>query len=170
MTTNRVTRIDSAFKSRIHLSLYYPELSSEARRSIWKTFIAKSRSSDTINWLNEDLLTRLSAYDINGRQIKNITRMACSIAANEQRTLQSNDLFGGLEALTSFEADFGVPAYAKRHNVSMSFVESVRSSFRIAFSPGWTHIAIVMAATNLATRSVWKGVTGLMRWQRSSRS
>ena len=36
LTTNRVGNIDPAFKSRIHLSLYYPSLDRERTLQIWK--------------------------------------------------------------------------------------------------------------------------------------
>jgi hypothetical protein len=118
LTTNRVESIDSAFKSRIHLSLYYSELSTDARSSIWKANIARGCGSVSPEWLNKNLLHRLAAYDINGRQIKNTIRMACSIAANEQRELQAKDILKGLEAWTSFETDFGTRRRSKRRNVA----------------------------------------------------
>ncbi|KAF8538611.1 hypothetical protein BDD12DRAFT_740606, partial [Trichophaea hybrida] len=36
LTTNRVGTFDEAFKSSIHMSLYYPELSKDAYIKIWK--------------------------------------------------------------------------------------------------------------------------------------
>ena len=36
LTTNRVGAFDEAFKSRIHISLYYPPLEEEQTKSIWK--------------------------------------------------------------------------------------------------------------------------------------
>jgi len=41
LTTNRVNTFDAAFQSRIHISLDYPELSIESRRSVWKNFLAQ---------------------------------------------------------------------------------------------------------------------------------
>jgi SpoVK/Ycf46/Vps4 family AAA+-type ATPase len=107
LTTNRVESIDSAFKSRIHLSLYYPPLSLSARTSIWKTHIARGSAQGPPAWLDAQLIDRLASYDINGRQIKNTVRMACSIAANDKRELSARDLLKGLEAWTEFEVDFG---------------------------------------------------------------
>lgn len=39
LTTNRIGTIDPAFKSRIHMSLYYPALDEDATREIWKWHI-----------------------------------------------------------------------------------------------------------------------------------
>ena len=39
LTTNRVSTLDQAFQSRIHISLDYPELSMESRRQIWINFL-----------------------------------------------------------------------------------------------------------------------------------
>lgn len=39
MTTNRVGIIDQAFRSRIHLSLFYPALDKNATLTIWKMHI-----------------------------------------------------------------------------------------------------------------------------------
>lgn len=39
LTTNRVQTIDDAFQSRIHISLEYPQLNADSRRSVWKSFL-----------------------------------------------------------------------------------------------------------------------------------
>jgi hypothetical protein len=104
LTTNRVDCIDSAFKSCNHLFLYYSHLSPSARTSIWKTHIARASNGAM---LPKALMDHLTNYDINGRQIKNTIRMACSIVANEQRQLCAEDILGKLEAWTEFEVDFG---------------------------------------------------------------
>ena len=40
LTTNRISNIDPAFQSRIHVSMRYPDLTSTSRRSIWANFLA----------------------------------------------------------------------------------------------------------------------------------
>jgi SpoVK/Ycf46/Vps4 family AAA+-type ATPase len=45
LTTNRVNTFDSAFQSRIHISLNYPELSEQSRRIIWTNFLDKHNKS-----------------------------------------------------------------------------------------------------------------------------
>ncbi|QIW99493.1 hypothetical protein AMS68_005011 [Peltaster fructicola] len=39
LTTNRVHTFDAAFQSRIHISIDYPELSIESRRTVWENFL-----------------------------------------------------------------------------------------------------------------------------------
>ncbi|KAI0159934.1 hypothetical protein GGR52DRAFT_168846 [Hypoxylon sp. FL1284] len=47
LTTNRVGTIDEAFKSRIHMSLYYPPLDKAQTRDIFRLNIAKLREIET---------------------------------------------------------------------------------------------------------------------------
>ncbi|CAJ2512756.1 Uu.00g008750.m01.CDS01 [Anthostomella pinea] len=47
LTTNRVGTIDEAFKSRIHMSLYYPPLDKTQTRDIFRLNIAKLREIET---------------------------------------------------------------------------------------------------------------------------
>lgn len=44
LTTNRVGGIDPAFKSRIHLTLYYPRLNLNTTLELHKTFIQRARA------------------------------------------------------------------------------------------------------------------------------
>ena len=39
MTTNRVNAIDPAFYSRIHITINYPNLDTETRKSVWSNFV-----------------------------------------------------------------------------------------------------------------------------------
>ena len=48
LTTNRVASFDPAFESRIHLTINYPELSSDSRLHIWKTFVKPGTSSSAV--------------------------------------------------------------------------------------------------------------------------
>lgn len=41
LTTNRVNTFDAAFQSRIHISLDYPELSIDSRKSVWRNFLTQ---------------------------------------------------------------------------------------------------------------------------------
>ena len=43
LTTNRVGTLDPAFKSRIHVSLYYPNLTKKASSEIWRKHILKAK-------------------------------------------------------------------------------------------------------------------------------
>jgi hypothetical protein len=98
-----VDPIDSDLKSRIPSSLY-PHLSPPTSASIWKTHIARASNGAR---LSKALMDRLANHDINGRQVKNTMRMACSIAANGKRSSCAEDILRGLEAWKKFEVDFG---------------------------------------------------------------
>jgi len=54
LTTNRVGNIDLAFKSRIHMSLFYPRLDLEATRKIYQLLIdrtlAEQKNSNTASF------------------------------------------------------------------------------------------------------------------------
>lgn len=73
LTTNRVKRIDTAFYSRISVALHFKEGGSDKRRKIWENLLAAAR----IGGLNPD---ELAAFELNGRQIKNVIRLSQTLA------------------------------------------------------------------------------------------
>lgn len=71
LTTNRVETFDDAFQSRIHMALHYGELSHQARKAIWQTFLEKVRAiegkeSHPFTAKEYELLAR---NNLNGRQV-----------------------------------------------------------------------------------------------------
>ncbi|KAI1172358.1 P-loop containing nucleoside triphosphate hydrolase protein [Nemania sp. FL0916] len=92
LTTNRVGTIDRAFKSRIHMSLYYPKLDLKKSLSIWQNSIdtLKAEMSGSIKVDDDAVLKfakkqyrRLEKEDLrpwNGRQIRNAFQTAIAIA------------------------------------------------------------------------------------------
>ena len=74
LTTNRVSSIDHAFQSRVDLFLPYHDLSNEARRQVWENFIDRA-GRDKFD-LDEESLKKLSSFDLNGREIKNLIKSA----------------------------------------------------------------------------------------------
>ena len=94
LTTNRVKSMDPAFQSRIHLSLEYPPLDHEARAAIWKGFLSRTVSlkkelqgNDAHEVADEDV-QRLSKLELNGRQIKNVLKMANLLACQKEEKLK----------------------------------------------------------------------------------
>ncbi|KAK8135621.1 hypothetical protein PG984_003561 [Apiospora sp. TS-2023a] len=87
LTTNRLGSMDVAFQSRVSLAVRFNPLTAELRRQIWLNFITRLDPVETR--AREELLARLDdvqQWDLNGRQIRNILRMAQSIAlAREKR-------------------------------------------------------------------------------------
>ena len=94
LTTNRVDTFDPAFQSRIHVSLDYPELSTESRRIIWKNFLDNSQQSHNIT---DRQLDHLSQLDVNGRQIKNILKTSQLLARKRDRPLSHDHIIQMLD-------------------------------------------------------------------------
>lgn len=94
MTTNRVKTFDKAFQSRIHLSLRYPDLDSEARRKIWIAFLKKATAGgQDRHAVSEAEIEHLSERVVNGRQIKNVVWIASSLAfGSDKKQLSGYEL------------------------------------------------------------------------------
>ena len=82
LTTNLMSNIDEALLSRVQIHLCYPALSVQYRSRLWENFITRLRSSTTqetqhpiIN-LSQKELELLSAWCLNGREIKNVVKTA----------------------------------------------------------------------------------------------
>ncbi|KAK4495696.1 hypothetical protein PRZ48_012964 [Zasmidium cellare] len=73
LTTNRAVNFDDAFYSRIHLTLTFKPLDQRSREDIWKNFL---RDSD----ISSSDISKFAAEQLNGRQIKNIVKMARLLA------------------------------------------------------------------------------------------
>ena len=98
LTTNRVGALDPAFKSRIHVILYYPILNKKVSTKIWKNHIAKAQ--EYFEEKGEDLsirkqeimlfsekhfksLEKDGAEPWNGRQIRNAFQTAIALAEHD---------------------------------------------------------------------------------------
>ena len=69
LTTNRLSAIDPAFKSRLDLILPYHDLTEDSRRDVWKNFIGMLPQG-AANVTNDDF-AELAKMQMNGREIKN---------------------------------------------------------------------------------------------------
>ncbi|KIW14393.1 hypothetical protein PV08_07175 [Exophiala spinifera] len=78
LTTNRISNIDAAFHSRVHVTINYPNLSIDSRRHVWQTFLG---NDTTVTGKDID---RLAAVDLNGRQIKNMLKTAQMLARSQE--------------------------------------------------------------------------------------
>ncbi|THH07479.1 hypothetical protein EW145_g3351 [Phellinidium pouzarii] len=114
LTTNRVRTFDQAFKSRIHVSLRYQDLTADSKRRIWVAFLEKARgfreteSSTHAASLTEAELRDLGERRVNGRQIKNTVRTASAIARSSGEEIGYSHLVHVLEIMEAFEADQGM--------------------------------------------------------------
>jgi hypothetical protein len=107
LTTNRVETFDEAFVSRIHLSLRYGELSMKAKKTVWKMFIERVKNVEgmEVEELKEQDFNDLAKRNINGRQIKNLTRAAQALAVHEDKPLSMSHIKRVLEVAETFEMD-----------------------------------------------------------------
>ncbi|KAF4631372.1 hypothetical protein G7Y89_g6766 [Cudoniella acicularis] len=91
LTTNRVGEFDEAFRSRIHISLYYPKLSQSSTQKIWERNISRIKNSTLNIDIEEDKIRKFyekhwhenmdfPSRRWNGRQIKNAFQTALALA------------------------------------------------------------------------------------------
>lgn len=70
LTTNKPEILDEAVLSRVMLRLEYPHLTPETRVKIWKTMFSMAELA-----VDGSSLEKAAQLDLNGRQIRNITRL-----------------------------------------------------------------------------------------------
>ncbi|CAD6592025.1 MAG: hypothetical protein ASARMPRED_005917 [Alectoria sarmentosa] len=91
LTTNRVGEFDEAFRSRIHVSLYYPKLDQDATLQVWERSLSRLRHSGLQLDFSEDEIRKFAqdhwlenehrpSRHWNGRQIKNAFQTAMALA------------------------------------------------------------------------------------------
>lgn len=86
LTTNRVSTFDTAFQSRIHLTINYPSLDQTSRRMIWETFVHPEKVQlQHESTITNPELDELAEMKLNGREIKNIVKTA-RLLANRKET------------------------------------------------------------------------------------
>ncbi|KAL9622669.1 MAG: hypothetical protein Q9160_002979 [Pyrenula sp. 1 TL-2023] len=96
LTTNRVGTFDEAFKSRIHISLWYPQFDKRTMVKVWRTYIERTRStmSHRTNFrikeqeildFAKDHYRKNEEGRWNGRQIRNAFQTAIALAEYEAR-------------------------------------------------------------------------------------
>ncbi|OCH86747.1 P-loop containing nucleoside triphosphate hydrolase protein [Obba rivulosa] len=105
MTTNRVQTFDEAFLSRIHVALHFRELTTAAKAQVWRAFLQKVGVAVGRD-ISEEHLAALAQREINGRQIKNATRTATSLAVSRREKLGFKHLVQTLDAMDEFTAEF----------------------------------------------------------------
>eukprot|EP01089_Gocevia_fonbrunei_P020660 TRINITY_DN7748_c0_g1_i1.p1 TRINITY_DN7748_c0_g1~~TRINITY_DN7748_c0_g1_i1.p1 ORF type:complete len:638 (-),score=104.34 TRINITY_DN7748_c0_g1_i1:125-2038(-) len=98
LTTNRVRSFDKAFHSRISIALRYEDLTSSAREQVWNTML----SAAGIEGMDAK---ELGKYDLNGRQIRTICRLALSLAKSEDVTVNKTHLERTILIADQFQTD-----------------------------------------------------------------
>lgn len=103
MTTNRIGQFDEAFLSRISIALSYKEFDTTVRAKVWTNLLKAANASPTL--LDKDVLDKLAYYEINGRQIRTIIRMAGAVAMQEARPICYNDLESTIRLTIDFVSE-----------------------------------------------------------------
>lgn len=90
LTTNRMRSIDTAFESRIDITLTYNPLTEADRKQVWKNFL---RNFDPVDIdVDEAAVDGLAKWDFNGRQIKSTIKTARILAAKKKVPLNARHL------------------------------------------------------------------------------
>ena len=86
LTTNRITSLDIAVQSRIHLAIRYEDLSLKQKIEIFRHFLGQLEpdSIDDFEGIMEFIEEYGAEDDLNGRQIRNIVSSSLSLARNEK--------------------------------------------------------------------------------------
>ncbi|KAK5121601.1 hypothetical protein LTR85_004773 [Meristemomyces frigidus] len=107
LTTNRVDTFDEAFQSRIHLPLRYSDLTTKAKKAVWKMFLELVRKNDgaSVADFSDNELDMLSRHQLNGRQIKNAVRTAQALALREDVMLNMEHVKKVLDVSETFDRD-----------------------------------------------------------------
>jgi SpoVK/Ycf46/Vps4 family AAA+-type ATPase len=91
LTTNRIHRFDTAFTSRIHLALNYPDLIPPQRREIWQNCLTRFPASEVaVDFAASSMdpeLENLTIKPLNGRVISYAVRTAKALADAENEKL-----------------------------------------------------------------------------------
>jgi SpoVK/Ycf46/Vps4 family AAA+-type ATPase len=106
LTSNRVGTFDEAFKSRIHLPIYYPNLDEEQRVQIWRNFIRilSKTTKDRVDIDDLELnVNKLARIDMNGRQIRNVITMARYLAKFRKQMLVYKHVQDAVASVVDFD-------------------------------------------------------------------
>ncbi|TEA17310.1 hypothetical protein C8034_v000414 [Colletotrichum sidae] len=108
LTTNRVGAIDDAFRSRLHLTLYYPKLKKKQTTKIWTNNINKmhdinehrmKRGQPPIEYDENKIIkwakSNQDELQWNGRQIRNAFQTAIALAEFQAQPRRSRKAAGG---------------------------------------------------------------------------
>ncbi|KAK4971110.1 hypothetical protein LTR66_011517 [Elasticomyces elasticus] len=90
LTTNRVNTFDAAFQSRIHISLDYPELSKESRRTVWRNFLAQHNVAQA-SAAEREKTRAASLAEVDGRE-RQEEALAAKLRATQPHAIEERHL------------------------------------------------------------------------------
>lgn len=97
LTTNRANTIDEAFYSRISLAIKFEDLDSAKRIIIWENILKLYNLQDN----NIDVV-KLSEFNTNGRQIKNVVRIGTALAEYNKQEVTTDTFVDILNHVIKF--------------------------------------------------------------------
>ena len=106
LTTNRINSFDRAFKSRIQVSIHYPPLNRASRQQLWQIFLSKASRPHRPENEWTDISEELASEELNGRQIRDVVRIAQASAFGEGGVIKMRHLRDALDALRTFDEEF----------------------------------------------------------------
>ncbi|KAL4756180.1 ATP-binding protein [Aspergillus foveolatus] len=151
LTTNRVGEFDEAFRSRIHVCLYYPKLEERQTKEIWEKNIQRIKESNLNLDMEEKKIRRFADQHWqrnldrptrrwNGRQIKNAFQTAIALAnwefydeknvANLERPLLKAKHFRYVAQITAHFDDYISDIYGTFNEDTYSFL-AARDALRV---------------------------------------
>lgn len=105
LTSNRVGTFDEAFKSRIQLALHYKKLDRTQREHIWRNFFGRLKELGE-DFEEDEILSKikvLSAFEMNGRQIRNAITTARQLALFRKRPMRWEHLEHSIKVSGQFD-------------------------------------------------------------------
>ena len=104
LTTNRITSLDVAVQSRMHLAIQYKDLNHGQKKSIFTKFldcVPEDQIQDREK-INRELDWICKRTDLNGRQIRNIVSAAQALAKSQRQKLSYDHLSNVYDATSDF--------------------------------------------------------------------
>jgi hypothetical protein len=122
LTTNRVTSIDVAVQSRIHLAIKYVDLQPEYKSKIFKGFLDDIDASKIEDRTSIDyyILVTSESTELNGRQIRNVVSSAQALANNGEGKLKLEHIKEVLALTKEFNKQLEPQSKPQRANNEMN--------------------------------------------------
>ncbi|KAL2837239.1 P-loop containing nucleoside triphosphate hydrolase protein [Aspergillus pseudoustus] len=106
LTSNRVGTFDEAFKSRIQISLHYPNLTRSQRFKIWRNLINRLKRLEDPDIDFDDIdcyIGELADQEMNGREIRNAITTSRQLAKFKGKSMSYADLRHVLDVSRRFD-------------------------------------------------------------------
>lgn len=106
LTTNRITSLDMAVQSRIHLAIRYDDLDKEQKKRIFYMFLdqlSAETSKHDMETIKEWVSEYGSEHKLNGRQIRNVISSAQALARSHGGTLKKDHIKKVMDITKSFQ-------------------------------------------------------------------